>query len=1132
MGPVDRASGPDEPGRAERPAGHTGPIADAARVVRFWHAVEIFSPQELPKVDAKRIADLLPGEPMPWEPGSRLDQEPIKPDQVWRHEVFGGVYQRSRVRDALVKRFGDDAPDGDQQAPARGQSALFACTFDAEGRLVEESAVLSACAWAIGRMSAAGRAANAATSGTWLAGFDQEALRYGCELGKLAGSKVDVGASLLAASMRAAVPTVTAGALQTAAEQGPVDGGAASPSLPAPTRPGLGPVTGADLQRFTAELAARLRVTRELSPRGVRVRSYKIPASRADDPVQHSFLNSFIADDLERVARALLEDGAGAGLAAYLTSARRLSCADRVDVRSAPLAAWAGCMPGRFPLGRWVADTDHALAFSQQFAVNQIMDRLSHGSGLFAVNGPPGTGKTTMLRDLIAANIVERALRLAQLTTPGEAFTGTKVHTWQAEKMRHTIVTPRRSLTGFEMVVASANNAAVENITAEIPGPKGIGTQWRDQAEDLDYFISTAKLTCGDGAWGLVAARLGNMANRRAFSQGFWWGAGNGADDTGHGMKEILKGLEATPVNWEAAVAQFRGAAQRVRDLAAGRQAVADAIRRLWATGPERESWVSALAAAEEACQGLIASQRALDERLQAAEAQLNEARERLGEHRRDKPGLIVSISTWFRAGREWHDEHRGLLERYRASAEQLNEMRRDARNLRSRLRAARHQSQRARSEIARLDAEAASARQQIGSARTRWGAHIPDGPEYAETRCGEAIEQRELSAPWADAEFTSARTELFIAALRLHKTFITSQAAVFRKNLNALADILDGGKGRPPATAVLATWQTFFLVVPVVSSAFASIDRLFAGLSRESLGWTLIDEAGQAAPQQAIGAIWRARRTVVVGDPLQLEPVVTLPWGGQQALLREFGVDEEWAPSRTSVQCLADRLSRHGTSLPSVMPDGSGQVWVSTPLRVHRRCDRPIFDLSNQIAYDGLMVYGTRHRDPFHGYDVWYDVKSAAASGHWVPAEGKALREILERLAHADVPVGQIRVLSPFRQVVAGARNEYSKVFPEVTGKERDGSVGTVHIMQGKEADVVILILGTHPDQSRSRSWAAGTPNLLNVAVSRARRRLYVIGNRQTWGSLSYFAVLAAHLPVWPPRDSPHLNAAEVPGP
>ena len=44
------------------------------------------------------------------------------------------------------------------------------------------------------------------------------------------------------------------------------------------------------------------------------------------------------------------------------------------------------------------------------------------------------------------------------------------------------------------------------------------------------------------------------------------------------------------------------------------------------------------------------------------------------------------------------------------------------------------------------------------------------------------------------------------------------------------------------------------------------------------SLGWLLIDEAEQALPQAAVGAILLTRRAIVVGDPAQIEPVAVLP--------------------------------------------------------------------------------------------------------------------------------------------------------------------------------------------------------------------------------------------------------------
>ncbi|MDL4820792.1 DEAD/DEAH box helicase [Actinomadura opuntiae] len=918
------------------------------------------------------------------------------------------------------------------------------------------------------------------------------------------------------------------------------------------------PVQLPDLVAFAAHVAHVCGVPDLVGVDRLKIRVESRPVARKKDgslpEPEPAFLNSLFPPDLERVASD--SAGYGSALAAYLRDPALIDARDRCDVRTDPAIALVGTEPLSTPAGRWPAPVEHPLALSQQFAVNTIVTELMDGSGIFSVNGPPGTGKSTLLRDLIAAIVVERATELARLPRPQAAFRGTR--TWAVDGRIHTVHLPVPAVTGFEIVVASSNNGAVENITAELPSLDAIGEEWRPEAS---YFVDQASALLGGApAWGAVAAPLGNQAKRNEFAQRFWWGGRSGT-----GMQRLLQNLEQdgalhdppaaerfpeghtgdapapvppgtapTPTGWQDAVRRFQAALEHEAELRRDRQEAFHALTVLAAS-----PWQETAAEADRLEQQWLREQRQYqhaDMLTGTAAAAMQQVEAALAAHAQVRPG---GLRARFGSARQMWDE---VEQRLRGDYSQRHAEWRGAYNAAqdaaARVSAARAAAERARREAQRLKEEEEGARDWVAYAREQWSDWFPgDLDEWAER----SEEDREKSAPWADPDWMRARTRVFLAALDLHRAFTAGAAGTIRRNLLHLTRTLKREPGAPPPDAELAAWQTLFLVMPVVSTTFASCGRLLESLGSETLGWVLIDEAGQATPQAAAGALWRARRAVVVGDPLQLEPVIQVPEAVQELLRVCYEVAPEWLPARGSAQALADRVNRWGTNVPTRRPDGEpAPVWVGAPLRVHRRCEKPMFSVSNGIAYGGLMVYGT-HEAPFPGEDqdpypgsCWVDVTSDDAEGNWVPAEGLALARMLTKLhREAGVDLDRIRVLSPFRNVVAGCRRtvrdlDWTHVPPPgavdyraQTGEFIDKCIGTVHTMQGKEADVVFLVLGTHARRGGgARKWAAETPNLLNVAVSRAKRRLFVIGDHDQWRDLPYFETLADALPrrPWPP--------------
>ena len=91
--------------------------------------------------------------------------------------------------------------------------------------------------------------------------------------------------------------------------------------------------------------------------------------------------------------------------------------------------------------------------------------------------------------------------------------------------------------------------------------------------------------------------------------------------------------------------------------------------------------------------------------------------------------------------------------------------------------------------------------------------------------------------------------------------------------------------------------------------------------------------------------------------------------------------------------------------------------------------------------------------------------------------------------------------------------------------GQKVEIRAGTVHAFQGQEADIVFLVLGSVPGirGHAQRRWAALPANLINVAVTRAKSGLVVVGDWGEWTLERTFAIMAESLERRPVTVAPN---------
>jgi superfamily I DNA and/or RNA helicase len=284
-------------------------------------------------------------------------------------------------------------------------------------------------------------------------------------------------------------------------------------------------------------------------------------------------------------------------------------------------------------------------------------------------------------------------------------------------------------------------------------------------------------------------------------------------------------------------------------------------------------------------------------------------------------------------------------------------------------------------------------------------------------------------------------------------------------------------------------------------------------GLDPEMLGsrrfdWCVMDEASQSTEPGAWIPILRCDRLVLAGDPYQLPPTVV----STEAAHEGFNVsllERLMAESRAAI---SHRLVVQYRMHPRIMDFSSREFYEGSLVAAPSVSQALLQDLPG-VAANEMTATPVDYIDTAGAsYD---EVLDPDGKSHQNPQEAELVMHKVQGLLEAGLQPEQIAVITPYAAQVRLLRERRENL--KLPGVEIDSVDG----FQGREKEAVIVsLVRSNPE---GEIGFLGDVRRMNVALTRARRKLIVIGDSATVAShpfyqrlVSYFESIDAYHSVW----------------
>lgn len=266
-------------------------------------------------------------------------------------------------------------------------------------------------------------------------------------------------------------------------------------------------------------------------------------------------------------------------------------------------------------------------------------------------------------------------------------------------------------------------------------------------------------------------------------------------------------------------------------------------------------------------------------------------------------------------------------------------------------------------------------------------------------------------------------------------------------------------------------------------------------GLAKKRFDTLFFDEASQALEPMVWIPLLKCKRLILSGDHFQLPPVV------KSIEAKKGGLDETLLDKCIKYKEAVSLLTRQYRMNSAIMGFSNNYFYGNELIADESVSAQVLLNDENSMLSKSIEFIDTAGC----GFD---EIQNPETLSHFNPKEGDVLFKHLQQLlieygTHENLPAISIGIISPYKEQREWLKDNVNEFEFDKT-KLHSLSIKTIDGFQGEERDVIYISLVR--SNEKQEIGFLNDLRRMNVAITRAKKKLVVIGDSSTIGASKFY--------------------------